>query len=223
MFTGIIQELGTIHQIIKTPEINKVVVLCNQVLNEVKIGDSIAVNGVCLTVVKHSADRFEADVSSETWQRTNLTALKTNSVVNLESALSVGSKMGGHFVQGHIDGLGTLEKSKKLGSFYNLTCSLDTQLLKFLVEKGSIALNGISLTITNLTKNSFSCAIVPHTWQETNLHLLKSKDFINIEIDILAKYVYRFLSFEKTSEIDNIKDTAADYLDKKFLEEHGFL
>lgn len=221
MFTGIIHEVGIINNITKSSNENKIHILCNKVLNNNEIGDSIAVNGVCLTIITLNKDSFVADVSDETWLRSNLSALKKGDLVNLESALSVGSKIGGHFVQGHVDCKGIVVKLQKQHNFYNCFFTAPENFSQFMVEKGSIAINGISLTIASLENNKFSCAVIPHTWENTNMKLLKQNSSVNIEIDILAKYVLRAL--EKGNLTNSELNTRnKSNIDKSFLAEHGY-
>ncbi|MFC1852283.1 riboflavin synthase [candidate division CSSED10-310 bacterium] len=220
MFTGIILEIGHIKILTKSDAVNKIVVHCSHILPQAAIGDSIAVNGVCLTVVDLTPTSFEADVSDETWARSNLSLLSPSDPVNLEHALRIGGKVGGHFVQGHVDGLGHIKSIKKQAGYYDYVFTIPADMEPYLVEKGSIAINGISLTISQLKDNSFSCAIIPHTQQNTNLKFLKAGAAVNIELDILAKYVFRML--KKTALSDN-QPADRKSIDEKFLMEHGFL
>lgn len=208
MFTGIVEETG----IIKTITNNKVVIACQKVLEGTKVGDSIAVNGVCLTCTKLSSNDFEADVSRETYNVSVLRYLKQDAGVNLERALAVGERFGGHIVSGHIDGVGIVDKISSQGEFYILRIKLNDSDSKYVVKKGSITINGISLTIANVEKDVIEIAVIPHTYKNTTLNELKTGDFVNIETDIFAKYVEKFLS---TS--DNSSRLSVD-----FLQENGF-
>ena len=208
MFTGIIEESGKIRTITQ----DKITVIAKTVLEDTKLGDSIAVNGVCLTVTKLGSDYFEADVSPETMRVTALETLKTGSIVNLERAVQVGSRLGGHIVSGHIDGLGRTKLIKKEGSFYNLSIELPPELTKYVAKKGSITIDGISLTVADIQGADITIAIIPHTFENTNLKTLKVGDFVNTETDILAKYVEKFLSTG-----DNKSGISME-----FLIEHGF-
>ena len=208
MFTGIIEETGRV----KTVTNNKITISAKVVLAETKLGDSISVNGVCLTVTNIGNDYFEADVSPETMRVTALNELKTGSSVNLERAVQVGSRLGGQIVSGHVDGVGTGKFVRKNGDFYNIGIELPSELTKYVAKKGSIAVNGISLTVADIEKNDVTIAVIPHTFENTNLKDLKAGDFVNIETDILAKYVEKFLS------TDNNKSG----ISMEFLMQHGF-
>ncbi|MBN2381850.1 riboflavin synthase [bacterium] len=221
MFTGIIEETGRLISFHRADSQYRISIACSHLLNKTVIGDSIAVNGVCLTVVTMNHTVFEADVSLETWQRSNLKFLKTNDPVNLERAMAITARLGGHLVQGHVDGTATISSISHHGSEILLCCDVPPELHAFLVEKGSIALNGISLTIARLEPEKMTCAIIPHTWLNTNLHFLSSGDSLNIEIDILAKYVFRYLAHmldkSDSSPLSNKE------IDRNFLAEHGFM
>ena len=208
MFTGIIEELGKNLNITS----NKIKVECVSVLEGTKLGDSIAVNGACLTVVELFEKSFVADVSQETFKVTSLSDLRVGSLVNLERAMRADGRFGGHMVSGHIDGKGKLIGCKKQGDFYILEVDLPSELSKFVIKKGSVAINGISLTIAEIVDNIVRVAIIPHTYENTNLKNLKNGDFVNIEVDLVAKYIEKFLS---TS--DNKSRISLD-----FLREHGF-
>ncbi len=205
MFTGIIEELGKIQSITS----DKIIIECKTVLEDTKLGDSIAVNGVCLTVVRISANSFTADISSETFKVTNLNSYKTGDFVNLERAMSANGRFGGHIVSGHIDGLG---KFLSVNKNFELSFELPSEISKYVIKKGSIAINGISLTIAGVEGNKIKLAIIPHTLENTNLKYLKSGDFVNIEVDMLSKYVEKFLS-----TVDNKSNISLE-----FLMENGF-
>lgn len=198
MFTGIVEEIGQI----KSFDRSKLIVECSNVLTGTKIGDSIAINGCCQTVVSMSSTSFCADVSNETLNITK--GFKTGEKVNLERALTPQTRMGGHIVQGHIDGC-----AKYLG---NSRFEISQELSKYVVYKGSITIDGVSLTVSKTDKNIFEVALIPHTLENTTLQYLKSGDFVNIETDILGRYVEKFLSTQ-----DNTNVT------ENFLKENGFL
>ena len=208
MFTGIIEETG----IVKAITDKKITIFAKTVLEGTKLGDSISVNGVCLTVTGMGHDCFDADVSPETMKVTALKDLKSNSCVNLERAIQLNGRMGGHIVTGHIDGVGKIKYIKKQGDFFMLTFELPSELARYVVKKGSVALNGISLTVADTEKNDVTIAIIPHTFENTNLKDLQTGDFVNIETDILAKYVEKFLSTG-----DNKSGISME-----FLIQHGF-
>ena len=190
MFTGIIEELGTVESV--KP---KLVVRCAETLSDLKIGASIAVNGVCLTAVQIAQVRFSADVSPETLERSNLGALRPDDHVNLERPLSLGARLSGHIVQGHVDGTGTLESLRELGDHnWELIVQAPRELDRFLVYKGSIAIDGISLTIAAVADGRVTVAIIPHTYAATNLMWRKPGDRVNIECDVLAKHVEKLLA-----------------------------
>ena len=197
MFTGIVEEIGKI----KSFDGKKLVVECSKVLDGTAIGDSIAIDGCCQTVVDMTLNSFRADVSAETLNITK--GFKAGSNVNLERALTPQTRMGGHIVQGHIDGIG-----KYLG---NMTFEVPKELNKYIVYKGSISVNGVSLTVAKSEGNIFSVAIIPHTLENTNLKDLKTGDFVNIETDILGRYIEKFLSTQNNNITEN------------FLKENGFM
>lgn len=209
MFTGIIEELAKIRKITK----DRITIECKTVLDDIKLGDSIAVNGVCLTVTEIFSDGYSADISPETFDVTTLDKLSNGDSVNLERALPVNGRLGGHIVSGHIDGVGKFLGSKKDGSFCNLEFSLPENISKYTVHKSSIAINGISLTIAEVKDNTVKVAIIPHTLENTNLKYLKTGDFVNIETDVLARYVEKFLSMRDNKSGINLA----------LLQENGFL
>ena len=208
MFTGIIEELGRVLTITNY----ELSVNSDCVLENTKLGDSISVNGVCLTVTKLNNNGFSADMSPETLRVTALKELKIGSAVNLERAVKMGDRMGGHIVSGHVDGIGKCLRITQVKDFYEIEIELPKELAKYTVKKGSIAVNGISLTIAEVSSNIIKIAVIPHTFENTNLSILKNGDFVNIETDILAKYVEKFLS---TS--DNKSGISME-----FLTENGF-
>lgn len=208
MFTGIIEEKGKVQGISK----EQIAIECVVVLEGAKLGDSIAVNGVCLTVIEITSRGFTADVSPETFNVTSLGSLKTGDIVNLERAMSANGRFGGHIVSGHIDGKGKFLSCVKQGGFYELNIELTSELSKYVIRKGSIAIDGISLTIAGVNGNYINVAVIPHTYENTNLKNLKNGDFVNIEVDMVAKYIEKFLSTG-----DN-----KSRISLEFLQEHGF-
>ena len=209
MFTGIIEEIGKIRNITK----NNIEISASTVLNETKIGDSISVNGVCLTVTHIANQTFTADISPETRRVTTFNEVKIGDFVNLERAMQLNGRFGGHIVTGHTDGKGKVLSVTNIGEFYELTIGVDSEQSKYIVKKGAITVNGISLTVADIDGNCLKCAIIPHTFENTNLKYLKTGCFVNIEVDILAKHVEKFLS---TS--DN-----KSRIDENFLIENGYL
>ncbi len=189
MFTGIIEETGTIRRIEHGAKSCVLTVSAGKVLSDVHIGDSIAVNGTCLTVCRFDKDSFSADVMPETMHRTNLGMLRSGSVVNLERAMSANGRFGGHIVSGHIDGTGKIRSQRKDDNAVWVTISAAPEILRYIVEKGSIAIDGISLTVAAVTNTDFSVSIIPHTGAETTLLQKNAGDIVNLECDIVAKYV----------------------------------
>ncbi|MEW6554944.1 MAG: riboflavin synthase [Actinomycetota bacterium] len=193
VFTGIIEEVGRVGGLRMIAQGAAITITCRRVLEGLREGDSIAVNGVCLTATEMGAGSFRADVSQESLERSNLGGLRRGSEVNLERALSLGDRLGGHIVQGHVDGVGNLKAVKGAGESRVLTFSVTREIAVYLVEKGSIAVNGISLTVSGLGEGEFSVAAIPHTIEKTNLKGIKAGDAVNLEVDIIAKYVRRYL------------------------------
>lgn len=197
MFTGIVEEIG----ILKSFDGKKLVVECSRVLENTQLGDSIAIDGCCQTVVSMTSNTFSADVSAETLNVTK--GFKTGAKVNLERALTPSARMGGHFVQGHVDGT-----AKYLG---NMTFEIPQELDKYVVYKGSITVNGVSLTVSKSQNRTFSVAVITHTLENTNLKYLNKGDIVNIETDILGRYVEKFLYSQNNNITEN------------FLKENGFI
>ncbi len=194
MFTGIIEELGTIQSLTNARNGARIVVHAPTILSDAKIGDSIAVNGVCLTVVEMTAVSFVADVSAETLRRTSLKQMRVGSKINLERPMTPSARFGGHIVQGHVDAIGEFSSAKQVGDGWNVRIKFPPGLSKYIVEKGSITVDGISLTVANLGEDWFEIAVIPHSWKVTNLSTLKRGDAVNLEVDIIAKYVERMLT-----------------------------
>jgi riboflavin synthase len=193
MFTGIIEELGTVRSIDTRGENARIVIAARVVTEGTKHGDSIAVNGVCLTALDIQLDSFAADVSRETLSRSTLGRLKPGTPVNLERAVTPATRLGGHIVQGHVDARGTFESVDDHGESWTVRFSFPKEIGRYLVFKGSVAVEGISLTIANLQQNYFEVAIIPKTWEVTNLSQLKPGDGVNLEVDVIAKYVERLV------------------------------
>ena len=193
MFTGIVEEIGHIHHISKTSRAEKLVISCEKVLEGTKIGDSIAVNGTCLTVTAMDATSFSADVTPETMRRTAFSLFRPGTPVNLERALRLGDRLGGHIMMGHVDGTGRILSMKKDDNAVNISISTDRKWMRYIIEKGSVAVDGISLTVAGRTEKSFSIALIPHTGSETALLLKHPGDLVNLECDYLGKYVEQLL------------------------------
>lgn len=193
MFTGIVEEIGHIHHISKTSRAEKLVISCEKVLEGTKIGDSIAVNGTCLTVTAMDGTSFSADVTPETMRRTAFSLFRPGTPVNLERALRLGDRLGGHIMMGHVDGTGRILSMKKDDNAVNISISTDRKWMRYIIEKGSVAVDGISLTVAGRTETSFSIALIPHTGSETALLLKHPGDLVNLECDYLGKYVEQLL------------------------------
>ena len=194
MFTGIIEELGSVRSIEMRGENARMVIHANIVTEGTNHGDSISVNGVCLTALDLQPDSFAADVSKETLARSTLGNLKPGTPVNLEGAVTPATRLGGHIVQGHVDARGVFDSVEDHGESWTLRIGYPKEIGRYLVFKGSVAVEGISLTIAALTDDYFEIAIIPKTWEVTNLSQLKPGDGVNLEVDVIAKYVERLLA-----------------------------
>ena len=212
MFTGIIEEVGSVRHISMGSASCVITVAAEKVLSDVHIGDSIAVNGTCLTVCSFDGGSFSADVMPETMRRTNLGALTPGSAVNLERAMAANARFGGHIVSGHIDSTGQIRALKREDNAVWVTVASAPEILRYIVEKGSIAIDGISLTVARVSAKDFAVSIIPHTGEETTLLSRKPGDIVNLECDILAKYVEKLLGKAEKGGIT-----------PQFLSEHGFL
>ncbi|MGD6795303.1 riboflavin synthase [Metabacillus indicus] len=212
MFTGIIEEIGTIGSMSGSDKAIEMTIHASNVLEDVKLGDSISVNGVCLTVTKFTSSSFTVDVMPETVKATSLNALKQGSNVNLERAMAAGGRFGGHFVTGHVDGTGTIIRKRPSANavYYDIKASRD--LTSSLVMKGSIAIDGISLTIFGLENELVTVSIIPHTLSETVLGGKEAGDIVNIECDMLGKYVKKFIN----------QSQGSSSITPEFLKENGF-
>lgn len=217
MFTGIVEEIGSLKEISIGSGLGNIEIECNKVLEETKIGDSIAVNGVCLTVNKINSNSFVADIMGETLDRTNLGRLKDGNKVNLERALKVSDRLGGHIVSGHVDGKGQVLSIDKKNDGTWFTISADKEILKYIILKGSITIDGISLTVAYVDNEIFKVSIIPHTLKNTILAQKIQGSYVNLENDIMGKYIEKFMIFSKT-ESENEKSKIT--LD--FLRENGF-
>ena len=197
MFTGIIEETGKILSLENRGDGARIKIAASVVTEDTLEGDSIAVNGVCLTALNIKLDGFAADVSNETLKRSTLGNLNIGSKVNLERAVTVSSRLGGHIVQGHVDARGRFLTAEQNGDFWTVKIGYPKEIGQYLVYKGSISVEGISLTIANLSDESFDIAIIPKTWEQTNLSTLKNGDAVNLEADVIAKYVERIMLYGK--------------------------
>ena len=198
IFTGLIIEIGRVRQIKRRDDGAFLMIEAKKVLEGTRIGDSISINGVDLTVIEMSAEYFSADASLETLKRSTLGELSVGSRVNLERALAVGERLGGHMVQGHVDGTAQLVSVTPEGNAYRMRFRFERELGRYIAMKGSITVDGISLTVAGLGDDWFEVAIIPHTWRETTLSDLKAGGRVNLEVDVLAKYVERLMLNEQT-------------------------
>ena len=206
MFTGLIEELGAVAGVEELPT-GRRLRIATAAAAELALGDSVAVNGVCLTVVRFDASGFDAEVSPATLRVTNLGDLRDGATVNLERPLLPSDRLGGHFVQGHVDGVGSLARMEQETDFWWVTVRFPEDLSRYLVPKGSVAVDGISLTVAGLEADRFAVQIVPHTWRHTNLHARRVGDAVNIECDIIGKYVARAVeAFGATRRGDGERD-----------------
>lgn len=215
MFTGITEEIGYVKNIKKLSNGAEISVCCQKVLQKTKIGDSICTNGVCLTVTGLGNDFFSAMISDETLRISNLSSLKKDDKLNLERALRIQDRLGGHIVSGHIDCTGQIIAIEKFSDFYEITVEIPQNMSKYVVYKGSIAVDGISLTIAGINENRFKIAVIPHTYNITVLKYLNKGSRVNIETDILGKYVEKLLNFSDNKEKRSISI--------EFLKENGFV
>lgn len=212
MFTGIIEEVGAVERIQKNVDSVQLTIRAANILSDIKNGDSIAVNGICLTVTGYTPSAFTADVMHETLNRTSLADLRSKSPVNLERAMPADGRFGGHIVTGHIDGTGTITRIQRDSIAIWYTIQAAEHITRYIVEKGSIAIDGISLTVASLGQNSFSVSVIPHTLTNTALAAKHVGSKVNLENDCIAKYVEKFVLAEKDGGIT-----------KEFLAQKGFL
>ena len=217
MFTGIIEEVGEVKSLKIGSESSKLTIKAHKVLEKTLIGDSIATNGVCLTVTNINGNTFEADVMEETFRRSNLGNLKVGSKVNLERALTLEKRLGGHIVSGHIDGCGKVLSLIKEKNAVWVTIGADKKILKYIIEKGSIAIDGISLTVAYVDEEVFKVSIIPHTGEETTLLTKTVGESVNLECDMIGKYVEKLLGF------NNKEEKKESSITEEFLRNNGFI
>ena len=213
MFTGIIEEIGTLRNMEGLGDEKRLTIECAKTAGGINDGDSISIDGACLTVTSHGRDFFTAHISAETLSRTTLGALKTGSKINLERAMQMGDRFGGHIVLGHVDCIGTVIKQGKTGEGREMWVELPDEYISYVAPKGSITLDGVSLTSVQIKGDRFSVSLIPFTLERTTLGTKVEGDSLNIEVDIIARYVRRFLETDKTS----------DGLDMRKLMEEGFV
>lgn len=213
MFTGIIEEIGTVAMIQRGQHSAVLKIQAKTVLEGTKTGDSIAVNGVCLTVTELFSDSFKADVIHETLDRSALAKLVCGSRVNLERAMPADGRFGGHIVAGHVDGVGRITRIRRDDTAVWYTVEADSGVLRYVVEKGSVALDGISLTVADVTAKNFSISAIPHTVRQTVLHERREGDLVNVETDVVGKYIEKLMRTTPQKE---------SVITRAFLTEHGF-
>jgi riboflavin synthase len=215
MFTGLIEEIGEIQNIIKSARSAKIKIKAGKILEDIKIGDSISTNGVCLTVTEFAPDSFTVDVMAETIRRSNLSSLTAGDKVNLERALLAGDRLGGHIVSGHIDGMGTITSYEKEDNAVWVTIAAPPDILKYIIKKGSVAIDGVSLTVAYVDEKLFKVSVIPHTRDITTLLKKKTGDPVNLECDMIGKYIEKLLLFKETQKSGRISTD--------FLVQNGFL
>ncbi len=220
MFTGIIEEIGEVSSIKKGAGSAVITIRAKKVLEDMHLGDSVAVNGICLTTVSIGRNTYSADVMHETLRRTNLGQLKSGSRVNLERAMAADGRFGGHMVAGHIDGIGTISSMTKDDNAIWITVDTEPAILKYIIEKGSIAIDGISLTVAAVSNRNFSVSVIPHTGIHTTLLDKKPGDTVNLENDLIGKYVEKLLYLGGGPETG--AETKKSKISMEFLAEHGF-
>lgn len=218
MFTGIIEEIGLVGNVQRTGDSFVLTIEAKKILEDVHLGDSIAVNGVCLTVTSFSRHQFTVDVMPETVKASSLRSLKRGSKVNLERAMAAGGRFGGHFVSGHIDGTGVIKLKKPLENAIYYEIEADPELLKYIIKRGSIAVDGTSLTVFDVTNDSFTLSLIPHTRSESILGNKETGEIVNLECDMIGKYVGHFLM----SASEQTSNKSVSGLTAKFLEDNGF-
>ena len=216
MFTGIIEETGTLCEIKKGGMSAQIRIRCQKILEGTKLGDSISVNGICLTVTSLGTDSFTADVMAETIRRSSLSEISVPGIVNLERAMAANGRFGGHIVSGHIDGTGKITDIRQEENAVWYTIQADSALLRYIVEKGSVAIDGISLTVATVGEQDFQVSVIPHTRKETVLAEKAVGGIVNIECDVLGKYVEKLL-------LGKEEEKHQSRISESFLMEHGFL
>ncbi|WP_304341358.1 riboflavin synthase [Metaclostridioides mangenotii] len=222
MFTGIVEEIGTIKNIVKSRSSFKLTIKAKKVLTDIKLGDSIAVSGICLTAENISTTTFAADVMSETLARSSLNLLKQGDKVNLERAMPINGRFGGHIVSGHIDGVGTITGREEDGNAVWIKIKADENILKYVVLKGSIAIDGISLTIAHVDMESFKVSIIPHTMSQTTLLDKSVGNNVNLECDVVGKYIEKLIGFKSGSDAKESVSCKKTKIDEGFLKINGF-
>ena len=205
MFTGIIEKIGKLTSVENISGGKRFKISCGELFDDLKIGHSVSVDGVCLTVTELSGDSFFSDAVGATLEKTTLSDFKTGRELNLERAMKIGDRLGGHIVQGHVNGVGTLSRIVKLGENYSLEIAVPPNLTKYIIDEGSIAVDGVSLTVAKIVEDRITISLIPHTWNATNMRNRKTGDKVNLETDVLAKYVEKNL-FGNKEEKDKFSD-----------------
>jgi riboflavin synthase len=218
MFTGIVEEIGTLSRIERGHSFCQLAVSARKILDDCREGDSIAINGACLTVTQRQSDGFTADVMAETMRRTNLGNLKIGDKVNLERSLRPGDRLGGHIVAGHVDEVGTIIELSQKDVATAMTIGVSEPLMKYMAVKGSVCIEGVSLTVTDVSGSNFQVWLIPFTKENTILGLKRVGDGVNIEVDMLARYVERLMSYREGSSAPS-----SSSVNQEFLKTHGFL
>ena len=216
MFTGIVEETGTVRSVKRGSKSAVLTIQASKVLDDMKIGDSINTNGACLTVTSLNPPEFSVDVMAETMRRTNLNILRTGSKVNLERALKISDRLGGHLVSGHIDGTGTITNITQEDNAVWVTVKTGPEILKYIIKKGSVSIDGISLTVAGITGETFKVSVIPHTGLQTTLLSKHISDMVNIECDQVGKYIEKFM-------LNQTEISQHSSIDMEFLKENGFL
>lgn len=220
MFTGLVEEIGKISKIRKGINSYQISIEAKYILSDIKLGDSIATNGACLTVIEKNNSNFTVDIMAETVKLTSFDKMKLGDTVNLERAMRLSDRLGGHLVSGHIDGIGKINKIKKEDIANIISIEAPQELLNQMLNKGSIAIDGISLTITHVSSKEFQVSIIPHTSKETTLLKKSIGDLVNLETDMIGKYVLRFLNPDKK---ENLNQAKVSKVSLDFLAENGYL
>lgn len=217
MFTGIVEEIGKIQSVHQSGESIVLDIGASKVLEDVHLGDSISINGVCLTVTTYTSSAFSVDVMPETFRATGLRELKPNDRVNLERAMAANGRFGGHFVSGHVDGIGEVARIEQVDNAQYVEIKLSESLMDYFVEKGSVSVDGTSLTVFKLTEDTLTISLIPHTVGATVLGSKRVGDIVNIECDMLGKYILKYLKKDKVQS-----STEHSTLNHNFFEDHGF-
>ena len=217
MFTGIIEEMGVVKEVIKTRQGSSVSILAKTILEDLRVGDSVTVNGVCLTVTGFDHTEMKADISSETVKVTTLGSLKAGDPVNLERAMRLGDRLGGHLVTGHVDAIGIIRTRAQEADASQFMVEAPREVLRYCVPKGSITVDGISLTLNEVTDRGFRVTIIPHTAKATTLGIKQAGDAVNLEADLIGKYVERLFPGRESGSQPDIK------IDKDYLQKRGLI